>query len=55
MRRRRCITFWASAWLFQKVGLEVIFSISANCSSSLATSKMPPQLCGPPIQVVMAT
>jgi len=32
----------------------VIFSISASWSSSRAASKMPPQLGGPPIQVVIA-
>jgi hypothetical protein len=47
------MTFCASAWLFQNVGLAISPSISASWSSSLAPSKMPPQFEGAPGEVVV--
>jgi len=46
------MTFCASAWLFQKLGALMCFSMSASCSSSRAASKMPPQLGGARAEVV---
>jgi hypothetical protein len=48
------MTFCASLWFPQKVGLAIVFSISASWSSRLAFSKMPPQFRAAPLQVVVS-
>src|SRR6185369_5218055 len=40
------MTFCASAWLLQKSGSLMRFSVSASCSSRRAPSKMPPEFGG---------
>jgi hypothetical protein len=47
------MTFCASAWLLQKDGSAIDFSISASWASSGAASKMPPKLEGAAVEVVV--
>ncbi len=52
-RRRRCSSFCAVAWSFQKSGAATRSSIFASSSAGRAASKMAPQVAGAPRQVLV--
>src|SRR4030095_8479996 len=53
-RRRRCSSFCAVAWSFQKSGSDTRCSMDASSSAGRAASKMAPQIGGAARQVLVS-
>jgi len=52
-RLRRCSSFCAPAWSFQKSGSETFCSMRASSSAGRAASKMAPQVACAPRQILV--